>query len=259
MLCHLVDKIKISYNTKLKLLLTTIFLVGVVSFLIFGYFILHVQCWLISGAYIGFYYYIKWLTTRCSNRLIRHLYTIISIPIYILLFLFDTLQPFLIIIGTYFFVILFAFGIPVTLLNGLTILGWLGLKPETIIFLTFVLGSIICSNSYYSTKWIVRHSPLRDWKTHNYESYREELAIYLIHPSDVTFLLYLLYFILISITGFLQLEKDSCFIYKGLDNAVIKAFLVFIAFTNMRTKAKDTNLNTKDLLARTLKLFERDT
>lgn len=61
-----------------------------------------------------------------------------------------------------------------------------------------------------------------------------------------------------TVSGFLQIEKGSYLISQELDTAVLKAFLVFIAFTNMRTKAKDTEVNIKDLFQRTLKLFVHD-
>ena len=72
------------------------------------------------------------------------------------------------------------------------------------------------------------------------------------------FLLYLLYFVFLGISGYLQIEKDCYLITQGIDTAVLKAFLVFIAFTNMRVKAKDAELDVRELYQRTLKLFVHD-
>jgi hypothetical protein len=181
-----------------------------------------------------------------------------SIPITILYLLFKTVFPFITIVGTYIFVILFAFGLPAMILTGISRLGWLMLKPETITFIVISLGSIVCSHSYRITKWLIHQTPLRDWGNHNYESYREQLAVYLIHPSNVIFLLYLIYCVCLSISGFLQIENESYLISEGYDAAILKAFLVFIAFTNMRIKAKDAKVDAKELFQRTLKLFVHD-
>ena len=56
----------------------------------------------------------------------------------------------------------------------------------------------------------------------------------------------------------MQIEKESYVISQEFDTAIIKAFLVFIAFTNMRAKAKDAELDTKELFIKTIKLFAKD-
>ena len=166
--------------------------------------------------------------------------------------------PFITIVGTYIFVFLYAFGLPALIAFGFSKIGWFDLKPETIVFLAIALGSILCSTFYQVSKLIVRKTPLRDWGEHRYESYREELAVYLIHPNNVIFLMYLIYFLLLGISGFIQIQKGTYLISEGMDIAVLKAFLVFIAYTNMRTKAKDTDVDVKELFKKTLLLFVQD-
>lgn len=45
---------------------------------------------------------------------------------------------------------------------------------------------------------------------------------------------------------------------ESVDAAIIKAFLVFIAYTNMRVKGKDTEIEAKELLQRICGLFVHD-
>ena len=97
---------------------------------------------------------------------------------------------------------------------------------------------------------------MRNMDNHKYEGYRERLAFYVIHPSNVIFLLYCLYFVFLLATGFIQIQNDGNLLPGGYDVAVLKAFLVFIAFTNMRTKAKVAELDSKMLLKQTMGLFE---
>lgn len=176
---------------------------------------------------------------------------VISVPI----ILINLSKPFVTIMGSYLFVVLFAFGIPAIVLKGLCYLGVLSLKHETIIFLVFVMASILCSYNYVATKWIIHQSPFCNKGNHRYEEYIEQLAIYSVHPNNVIFILYFAYFVFLGLSGFQLVENDSFIISEALDNAILKAFLVFIAFTNMRSKAKDAQLDTKNLFQQTLKLL----
>ena len=224
-----INRLKLSEKTCLGLLLTTILVVG---FLIL----------------VGFY----WIMENYIWQ------SLLIILLEILNFLFRAISPFFTIVGTYLFVALFTFGVPAIILTELSRLGWIVLRPETITFIVFTIGSILCSNSYRCTKWIIHQTPLKDWGNHRYEAYREKLAIYLIHPSNVIFLLYLIYFIFLGVSGFLQIEDGSYLISKDFDAAILKAFLVFMAFANMRTKSREAKADIKELLQQTLKLFVHD-
>ncbi len=182
----------------------------------------------------------------------------VSAPIILCFFLMAITQPFITIIGSYFFVFLFAFGFPAFVLIGITHFCGLEMLPETIAFFVMAGGAIICTNFYSLTQGMIKRTPLRNMGKHRYESYREKLAFYVIHPSNVIFLLYLFYFIFLLLTGFMQIQYNEALLPGAFDAAVLKAFLVFIAFTNMRTKAEDTELDSKVLLKQTMGLFVFD-
>lgn len=255
-----INSLKLSEKTCLGLLLTTILVVGGLIFAgfcwIMGNYIW--QSLLIFVGYLFLYSLTEWLYPKWPNKFLNGIRLSMSIPLGILYLLSHASLPFITIVGTYLFVVLFTFGIPTIILMGLSRLGWIVLKPETITFIVFTIGSILCSNSYRTTKWIIHQTPLRDWGNHKYEAYREKLAIYLIHPSNVIYLLYLIYFIFLGLSGFLQIEDGSFLISKDFDAAILKAFLVFMAFANMRTKSREAKVDTKELLLQTLKLFVYD-
>ncbi len=246
---------KLSKRTLLGGLLATIIIVGCLIFFGSCYLVTHFkwQYVLVVFGYVCIYIMMKWLSRRRVRRGMHIVENVISLPIVVFYLLVQFVMPFITIVGTYFFVVLFAFGLPATILIGFNHFGWLAFRLETIIFVVFTMGSIICSHCYGITKWIVRSTPLRDWGNHTYESYREQLAIYLIHPSNVVFLLYLIYFVFLLISGYLQVENGNYLISKEIDESVLKAFLVFIAFTNMRIKAKDAEFDVLELYQRTLK------
>ena len=56
----------------------------------------------------------------------------------------------------------------------------------------------------------------------------------------------------------MQIEKGGYLISETFDAAMLKAFLVFIAFTNMRSKSREAEMDAKQLLKKTMGLFEHD-
>ena len=255
-----INRLKLSEKTCLGLLLTTILVVGFLILVGF-YWIMKNYIWqslLIFAGYLFLYSLIGWIYLKWPVKILNAIRFSMSIPLEILNFLFRAISPFFTIVGTYLFVALFTFGVPAIILTGISRLGWIVLRPETITFIVFTIGSILCSNSYRCTKWIIHQTPLKDWGNHRYEAYREKLAIYLIHPSNVIYLLYLIYFIFLGVSGFLQIEDGSYLISKDFDAAILKAFLVFMAFANMRTKSREAKADIKELLQQTLKLFVHD-
>ena len=161
------------------------------------------------------------------------------------------------IIGTYFFVALYDYGVPAIILTAFASIGWWALRPETIVFVALALGSVL-SVTHPVTKWIIRFSPLKNWGNHEYERHREQLAYYLVHPSNMVFLLYLIYFVVLAVSGYRLIQYNAYLLSESIDAAIIKAFLVFIAYTNMRVKGKDTEIEAKELLQRISGLFVHD-
>ncbi len=131
------------------------------------------------------------------------------------------------------------------------------LRPETISFIVIAIGSVL-SSTHSVTKWIIRSSPLQDRGNHEYEKNRENLAYYLVHPSNMVFLLYLLYFVFLAISGFLFIQFDIFLFSESIDYSILKAFLVYIAYTNMRIKAKETEIDAKVVLDGISRLFVHD-
>ncbi len=253
-------KNKLSDKARLWLVILTIVIIGGMSFVFSCWLVVKLKWWtlLLIVGYLVVYFFIEWLSNRVGGKLFKVFDQVISFPIVAIYGLVGIVQPFITIVGTYFFMVMFAFGVPALFLTFLSNLGWWEIKPETIVFIVLALGSIVCAHSYRATKWMVHQTPLRDWGNHRYESFREELALYLIHPSNVVFLLYLTYFIMLALSGYIQIENGSYLISESFDAAILKAFLVFIAFTNMRNKAKVAEIDVNQLLRKTMGLFVHD-
>lgn len=251
------SKAGLSDEAKMWLLIAAILLVGGVIFGLFAWSLYKLQWW--AGAVpVGFvlwFLFAGWLAERSNNGVMKVISAIISAPVSVVFIALELLKPFITIVFTYFFVFLFSFGVLFLVLNGVSSVFDLELLLETICFLALSIGSIICSTFYAITKWVVKISPNRNWEEHKYESYREQLSIYLIQPNNVVLLLYVAYFVFLVVTGYLQIQKGSYLISQSYDAAVLKAFLVFIAYTNMRTKWRDAEMDAKLILGQTLRLF----
>ncbi len=251
---------KLSVNTKTRLLLLSIFLIGGVLCGLFCWMLFKLQLWtlLVIAIIAAWFAFSGWLSEHSKGKVMKVISNVISAPLVVVYMTIGLAQPFITIIGTYVFVALFGFGVPGLILKGLNAVFSLELLPETIGFIAIAVGSILCANSYWITQKIIRWSPLGNRDEHKYESYREKLAYYLIQPCNVVFMLYLVYFVLLVITGFMQIQYGGSLFSEGYDSAILKAFLVFIAFTNMKSKAQNSDLDSQVILKQTMGLFVRD-
>ena len=250
---------KMPDKIKLWLLILTILTIGGLSFTGVYWAVMRLKHWtlLLLVIYGGCYGITEWGARRWPRKVMKIVKSIVSVPIAIVYVLAKLMQPFMAIFGTYFFVALFAFGIPALILKGGAILEWWMPKPETVLFIMLALGSVLCS-THSVTKWIIKHSPLKDTGNHEYEKHREQLAYYLIHPSNIIFFIYLLYFVFLVISGYRLIQCNAYLLSESFDMAILKAFLVFIAYTNMWVKAKNTEIDAKELLRRISRLFVHD-
>lgn len=259
-LAHRLSSPKLSATAKVRLAITAILLVGGLTFAGICWLVFRFKWWilLIVVAYLVLYSLTEWVYGKCPGRVLGVVRDIVSAPFVVFTALVGIVHAFITVAGPYFFVAAFAFAFPAAVLMMISnTFGW-GLRLATIAFIVISVGSILCANSYALTKWIIHQTPLRDWGNHRYESNREALAVYLIHPSIIVFLLYLLYFLYLAVSGYLQIQNGGNLISAEFDAAILKAFLVFIAFTNMRSKASVAEMDAAKVLKGIGGLFVHD-
>lgn len=251
---------KFSESAKIRLQLLLVLLIGGIIFGLLFWLFSKLRWWamLVIVIYMACYAFVGWLSEHSKLKVMKVISIVISAPVVVVFLIVDLIKPFITIIGTFFFVAVFGLGVLIWLLKGLDVVFKLELLPETFCFIAIAVCSILFANSYWLTKKIIRWSPLGNREEHEYESYREKLAFYLIQPCNVVFLLYLVYFVLLAIIGFMQIQYGRSLFTEGYDAAIIKAFLVFIAFTNMKAKARNSDLDPREILKQTLRLYVHD-
>lgn len=207
-------------------------------------------------SYILIYIAIKTINKKRKNIVLGKIAKLLSLPFILFGLWIKIAQPATVIIFSYFFLVMIVFFLPLILFQGLSLIGFISISIPTKIFLTFIIGSILsvhCPNII--RKLVKNYSPLRNWENHKYEAIQEELSLYVLHPSNICFFLYFIYFVILAISGYTQIQYHQPLITTDIDNSILKAFLVFIAFTNMRGKSKEVELDSKELLTKMIKLI----
>ncbi len=147
-------------------------------------------------------------------------------------FLVQLVFPTLLLLMGFLFIILVPYGLlSFTLKAASTIVE---INPQTIIFISLSAGAII--SAFYS-------KPLFGWLSHvlmsnghRYEKYFQEMVEYVYQPSNIQFVIYLLYFIYLAGSTVHQFQAKAALFGDGWDMAVLESFLIFIAFSNLKKK-----------------------
>lgn len=215
---------------------------GKIIFAFIGYIVLYTICNLCIG--------------KAENRILKSILYIVSLPFAILYLWVKLTHPIMIIFGSYLFTALFAFGIPALVLIGLEIAFEWDFSSTTILFVTLSIGSITCVFFSNVVQWIIKNqSPLRNWGNHKYEAVAENLSLYILDSSNINFLIYLAYLLFLAASGYMRFQNNTSLIHPEFDEAVLKAFLVFIAYSNVVKHFKDVKFDTKTFIGKIFKLI----
>lgn len=250
-------KVRIPEEALFLLILTFIIGIGGALFILglwlFSEFKREVGCAFILsiGGFIGVYS----IRGKSDNKILKVVEFIVSLPLGVISLCLGLMLPFMTVLLSYGFLAFYAFGVPFYLMTILGLLG-LNISGATILFITIAFGSIL---SVYGSKFmqrcVAKYSLLRDPGDHKYQSVMNELALYLINRHNINFLIYLAYFLFLTISGLKQIEYNTPLLTAEYDAAIMKAFLVFIAYSNMITKSKDVEIQIKPLFNKMIKLM----
>lgn len=197
--------------------------------------------------YIVFFVFCQHWIGNSKNNVLKVASFIVSLPVGVLYLWLNLIEPVMTVIGTLLFTVGFVLGIPALVLMMSRQLLGLEITTPTIVFLSLSIGTIICVFFSKLIKWIIKtKSPFRNWGNHKYEGVREELALYIVEPTNINYLIYLAYFVFLAISGFMHFQYNATLVNKDIDDAVLKAFLVFIAYSNVVKNhgSMDFKLNT---------------
>lgn len=108
----------------------------------------------------------------------------------------------------------------------------------------------------YILKFILKHSPaFTNDRNGKATIEMKELTKYIFNPNNVRFLIYFLYFIFMLFFSVFYLRGESVYNNKLLDNSILQAFLVFLAYDSIRINSKDIKLLPSIILSRFWRAF----
>ena len=130
-------------------------------------------------------------------------------------------------------IVLFPFSITFMVLKSLATV--ISISSQTVLFVSLTLGAII--SGHYS-------GPLFGWLSrgltangHKHEKYFKKLVEYVYKPTNMQFVVYFLYVVYLVVSTIYKFEMDGAgLIGNDMDLAVLESFLVFIAYSNMKSK-----------------------
>lgn len=248
--------IKLNEGVKLSMIILGILFLGISLFLILFY--MYIKLGVVKFVCAFLIYFTIYLLSQIiihykNHKILIFIHNILFLPIE-----FNVLiSPAITIFTSYIFLIVYSFFPPRMLVFLLKFLFSMNLSIESTIFIMLSLGSIIATYGEKYIQWIIkRFSPLKNWGNHKYEKLQEELALYVIRKNNIIFLIYFIYLLYLIISNFVQIQYNTPLISIATDNAVLKSFLVFIAFSNMINKSGEVDIESKFLLNKILKLIE---
>lgn len=152
--------------------------------------------------------------------------------------------PSLLLLVGFMFIILLPFALINLALKALSTV--VAINPQTILFISLSVGAII--SAYYSKPLFGWLSRVLTANGHRYEKYFQEMVEYVYQPSNIQFVIYLLYFIYLIVSTVHQLQTEGVPLFgNGWDLAVLESFLVFIAFSNMKKRRVGASFSFSEL------------
>lgn len=151
--------------------------------------------------------------------------------------------PALLLMVGFMFIILVPFAILYAALTAISTV--VVVRPQTIIFISLSAGAII--SAYYSKPLFGGLSRVLMSNGHRYEKYFQEMVEYVYQSPNIQFVIYLLYFGYLGVSTVLQLQARGALFGDDWDMAVLKSFLIFIAFSNLKNKRIGTAFSLSEL------------
>lgn len=189
------------------------------------------------------------IIAKLSQRILNAVY-------YILSFFMDFAYPGFILFFGLFIVILFSISIPSISISLLNYCNIISLSRATTLFVSVAVASITSVYCTRFTRWILKnHSPLKDWGNHRYQKYQIDLALYVVDGRNINFLVNFLYLIYLSLSGFSMIQYHTPLFSDTVDSAILKAFLVYMAFSGMVKSFRDKSISSDVLSAKMLNVI----
>lgn len=209
--------------------------------------------------YIVLSFWIGSLENKTTNKFLKWLIYIFTAPMAVVYFIQKFSMPFMTLILNSILYLAISLA-PVLLIGLLNKTKIILISHEEFTFWSLTIATIISIMfNKYILKFILRHSPAFTNNRNGKDTIElKELTKYIFNPHNIRFLIYLLYFIFMLFYSVKYLRGDSINNNKLLDNSILQAFLVFLAYDSIRINSKEIKLLPSIILTRFLRAFTYD-
>lgn len=189
------------------------------------------------------------IIAKLSQRILNAVYSMLSL-------FMDLAYPGFILFVGLFIVIIFSIAIPLVSVLLLSYCNIISLSSATILFVSIAIASIISVYCVRLSRWILKyHSPLKDWGEHRYQKYQIDLVLYVVNGKNINFLVNFLYLVYLSLSGFCMIQYHAPLFSETVDFAILKAFLVYMAFSGMVKSYRDKSISSDVLSVKMLNVI----
>lgn len=120
-------------------------------------------------------------------------------------------------------------------------------SPEVVLFLLVCFGTILLSNHTDMMKALMRKMGF--WKIWEKEEAKRKLIVmgdYFFQTENMHFIVSFAYVVFLFIVAYMNISSGVHLFSEGIDNAIWKAFLVYVAYTTMMTRYQKTESTMDD-------------
>ncbi|MBR6438162.1 MAG: hypothetical protein IKS65_03130 [Bacteroidales bacterium] len=146
------------------------------------------------------------------------------------------------------FGLVFIVVVPFALMFGLLKLLSLvtTIDSNAILFIALTIGGIISAHYSKPMFWFI--SKTLTMNHHRYEEHYKRMVEYVYQPANLQFVVYFLYIVYLVVSTIYTFQTCGQPLWgQEQDLAVLESFLVFIAFSNMRSKREMTKFKLSEL------------
>ena len=199
------------------------------------------------------------LENKTTNKFLKWLIYIFSAPMAVVYFILKFSMPFMTLILNSLLYLTISLA-PVLLIGLLNKTKIILISHEELVFWSLTIATIISIQfNKYILKFILRHSLAFTINRNGKDTIElKKMTKYIFNPDNIRFLIYLLYFIFMLFYSVKHLRGESINNYKLLDNSILQAFLVFLAYDSIRINSKDIKLLPSIILIRLLRAYTHE-
>lgn len=243
-------------ETRMKILILEVLVIGTAVFGGIVYLFSKWPIWSMVGAMGLFLFWVISMAIPIpKNKKARKIYKLLYYPWAVLTIIFGISKPSVGIIGAY----IFAFAvsmIPALLIWGIYAIIWGIPSPELCMFIAVATSTVLLSNHTNLIKWALKKFFVwHVWNENDSQKEFVKIGEYVLQPGNVHFIVSLLYVVFLVLYALQAIIKYNPILPPVLSDAMLKAFLVYVAYSTMMKRYGEQEISTEGMAKEILAMY----